>query len=92
MVRSAGFWFPLFEGLVAVQIMGTRNLLVQTHVLKKLGNQSLNCSTLLVEMKCKSHLISTFIDRSQNPRGRVDTCLLSIIRDIGDLVNKMTQN
>jgi uncharacterized protein (TIRG00374 family) len=35
LVRSAGFWFPLFIGLIAVQIMGTRNLLAQTPALKK---------------------------------------------------------
>jgi len=35
LVRSAGFWFPLFVGFVAVQIMGTRNLMAQTPVLKK---------------------------------------------------------
>jgi len=35
LVRSAGFWFPLFVGLVTVQIMGTRNLLAQNTILKK---------------------------------------------------------
>jgi len=29
LLRSASFWFPLFFGFVAVQIMGVRNLIAQ---------------------------------------------------------------
>ena len=35
LLRSAGFWFPLFVGLICVQILGTRNLIEQTPKLKK---------------------------------------------------------
>jgi uncharacterized protein (TIRG00374 family) len=35
LLRSAGFWFPLLVGLVAVQIMGTRNLVSQSPDLEK---------------------------------------------------------
>ena len=34
LVRSAGFWFPLFVGFLAVQFMGARNLIAQTPPLK----------------------------------------------------------
>jgi hypothetical protein len=34
LVRSAGFWFPLFVGFLAVQYMGARNLISQTPQLK----------------------------------------------------------
>lgn len=35
LVRSIGFWFPLFVGFVAVQYLGTRNLISQSPLLKK---------------------------------------------------------
>jgi uncharacterized protein (TIRG00374 family) len=37
LVRSIGFWFPLFAGFVAVQYLGTRNLVSQAPRLKKTG-------------------------------------------------------
>jgi hypothetical protein len=30
LLRSAGFWFPLFVGFLAVQYLGTKNLVSQT--------------------------------------------------------------
>jgi uncharacterized protein (TIRG00374 family) len=36
LVRSVGFWFPLFVGFLAVQYMGTKNLVSQTPQLKKI--------------------------------------------------------
>ncbi len=39
LVRSAGFWFPLFVGFLAVQYMGTKNLFSQTPQLKKRTTQ-----------------------------------------------------
>jgi hypothetical protein len=30
-LRSTGFWFPLFVGFVCVQIIGTKNLLAARH-------------------------------------------------------------
>ncbi len=34
LLRSAGFWFPLFVGFLAVQILGTRNLISQAPQIK----------------------------------------------------------
>jgi uncharacterized protein (TIRG00374 family) len=34
LLRSAGFWFPLFVGFLAVQYLGTKNLISQTPPLK----------------------------------------------------------
>jgi uncharacterized protein (TIRG00374 family) len=34
LVRSAGFWFPLFVGFLAVQVMGARNLIAKSPELK----------------------------------------------------------
>jgi hypothetical protein len=34
LVRSVGFWFPLFVGFVCLQIVGTRSLISQTPQLK----------------------------------------------------------
>jgi uncharacterized protein (TIRG00374 family) len=38
LVRSIGFWFPLFVGFLAVQYLGTKNLVSQTPDLKKTTN------------------------------------------------------
>jgi len=35
LLRSAGFWFPLFVGFACVQLLGARNLISQTPSLKK---------------------------------------------------------
>lgn len=35
LLRSAGFWFPLFIGFAAVQLLGARNLISQTPQLKR---------------------------------------------------------
>jgi uncharacterized protein (TIRG00374 family) len=35
LVRSIGFWFPLFVGFLAVQYLGTKNLISQTPQLKR---------------------------------------------------------
>ena len=35
LVRSVGFWFPLFVGFLAVQYLGTKNLISQTPLLEK---------------------------------------------------------
>ncbi len=35
LVRSVGFWFPLFVGFLAVQYLGTKNLISQTPAVKK---------------------------------------------------------
>jgi uncharacterized protein (TIRG00374 family) len=36
LVRSVGFWFPLFVGFLAVQYLGTKNLVSQTPTLQKI--------------------------------------------------------
>jgi uncharacterized protein (TIRG00374 family) len=40
LVRSIGFWFPLFAGFVAVQYMGTRNLVSQAPQLKRAAKKT----------------------------------------------------
>lgn len=38
LLRSAGFWFPLFVGFICVQILGTRTLIARTpHLEKQIG-------------------------------------------------------
>ena len=36
LLRSVGFWFPLFVGFLAVQYLGTKNLVSQTSTLQKI--------------------------------------------------------
>lgn len=40
LVRSAGFWFPLFVGFLAVQYMGTKNLISQAPQLEKASEKT----------------------------------------------------
>lgn len=41
LVRSAGFWFPLLVGFIAVQYLGARNLIDKTPPLKETGTDEI---------------------------------------------------
>ncbi len=44
LVRSVGFWFPLFVGFLAVQYLGTKNLMSQTPTLQRIVRKIDNVS------------------------------------------------
>lgn len=84
LVRSAGFWFPLFVGFLAVQYLGTKNLLSQTPQLKDTPEKKLDpLQTNLSNNNLKPLLMNTFIDLSPSPQVRLSTRLLNINYNTG---------
>jgi uncharacterized protein (TIRG00374 family) len=89
LLRSAGFWFPLFVGFACVQILGARNLITRTPKLKRRITRKIALRHLPAETPSKQspaaptqlragHLkAGTFTDPSQNTCRRLDTCLLN---------------